>query len=128
MNFRHQGTPKGAPYAASSTPGERKNWSKATRTRKKIFEAYMSKEDVSKGLKRKTLIQGPLRINPKKYHDAFIPSPDGTQDIFIDGVVARNRALNGDVVVVKLLPKEQWKVSVTNLLVPFSWRGNSCRA
>ncbi|KAM6443819.1 DIS3-like exonuclease 2 [Liasis olivaceus] len=111
MNLRHPGTPKGGPHAASLTPGERKNWGKATRTRKKIFEAYMSREEVSEGLKRKTLIQGPLRINPKKYHEAFIPSPDGTQDIFIDGVVARNRALNGDIVVVKLLPKEQWKVN-----------------
>ncbi|XP_059559542.1 DIS3-like exonuclease 2 isoform X3 [Myotis daubentonii] len=70
----------------------------------------MSKEDVSEGLKRGTLIQGVLRINPKKFHEAFIPSPDGDRDIFIDGIVARNRALNGDLVVVKLLPEEQWKV------------------
>lgn len=69
----------------------------------------MSKEDVSEGLKRGTLIQGVLRINPKKFHEAFIPSPDGDRDIFIDGVVARNRALNGDLVVVKLLPEDQWK-------------------
>ncbi|MBZ3884185.1 DIS3-like exonuclease 2 [Sciurus carolinensis] len=70
----------------------------------------MSKEAVSEGLKRGALIQGVLRINPKKFHEAFIPSPDGDRDIFIDGVVARNRALNGDLVVVKLLPEEQWKV------------------
>ncbi|ELK32599.1 DIS3-like exonuclease 2, partial [Myotis davidii] len=55
-------------------------------------------------------LRGVLRINPKKFHEAFIPSPDGDRDIFIDGIVARNRALNGDLVVVKLLPEEQWKV------------------
>uniref|UniRef100_A0A8C9VW58 DIS3-like exonuclease 2 n=1 Tax=Scleropages formosus TaxID=113540 RepID=A0A8C9VW58_SCLFO len=55
-------------------------------------------------------LQGPLRINPKKYHEAFIPSPDGTRDLFLDGVAARNRALNGDIVVVKVLPRDQWKV------------------
>ncbi|XP_075363150.1 DIS3-like exonuclease 2 isoform X2 [Mycteria americana] len=105
------GQAQGGSYAAVPTSGDRKNRNKPTRGRKKsIFEAYMSKEDVSAGLKRGELIQGPLRINPKKYHEAFIPSPDGTRDIFIDGVVARNRALNGDIVVVKLLPKEQWKV------------------
>uniref|UniRef100_A0A670K9D0 DIS3-like exonuclease 2 n=1 Tax=Podarcis muralis TaxID=64176 RepID=A0A670K9D0_PODMU len=98
------------PYTTCLAPGDRKNRSKPTRGRKKVFEAYMSREDVSAGLKRKTLIQGPLRINPKKYHEAFIPSPDSTRDIFIDGVVARNRALNGDIVVVTLLPKDQWKV------------------
>ncbi|NXA51099.1 DI3L2 exonuclease, partial [Nothocercus julius] len=101
----------GGSYGGALTSDDRKNRNKPTRGRKKsIFEAYMSKEDVSAGLKRGELIQGPLRINPKKYHEAFIPSPDGHRDIFIDGVVARNRALNGDIVVVKLLPKEQWKV------------------
>ncbi|XP_053896277.1 DIS3-like exonuclease 2 isoform X2 [Malaclemys terrapin pileata] len=102
---------QGESHAAVSTSGDRKNRNKPTRGRKKnVFEAYMSMEDVTAGLKRGELIQGPLRINPKKYHEAFIPCPDGIRDIFIDGVVARNRALNGDIVVVKLLPKEQWKV------------------
>ncbi|XP_061308243.1 DIS3-like exonuclease 2 isoform X2 [Pezoporus flaviventris] len=111
INPRQLGTPRGGTYAAVTTSGDRKSLNKPTRGRKKsVFEAYMSKEDVSAGLKRGELIQGPLRINPKKYHEAFIPSPDGTRDIFIDGVVARNRALNSDIVVVKLLPKEQWKV------------------
>ncbi|XP_019358969.1 PREDICTED: DIS3-like exonuclease 2 [Gavialis gangeticus] len=111
VNPRQLGTPRGMAHAAVSTPGDWKNRNKPGRGRKKnIFEAYLSKEDVSAGLKRGELIQGPLRINPKKYHEAFIPSPDGARDIFIDGVVARNRALNGDIVVVKLLPKEQWKV------------------
>lgn len=111
INPRQLGTPRGGSYAAVPTSGDRKNRNKPARGKKKsIFEAYMSKEDVSAGLKRGELIQGPLRINPKKYHEAFIPSPDGTRDIFIDGVVARNRALNGDIVVVRLLPREQWKV------------------
>ncbi|XP_054556140.1 DIS3-like exonuclease 2 isoform X2 [Talpa occidentalis] len=110
------GTPRGVssgvgPHGVGASPGDKKSKNKSTRGKKKsIFETYMSKEDVSEGLKRGTLIQGVLRINPKKFHEAFIPSPDGDRDIFIDGVVARNRALNGDVVVVKLLPEEQWKV------------------
>ncbi|XP_018418844.1 PREDICTED: DIS3-like exonuclease 2 [Nanorana parkeri] len=78
--------------------------------KKSIFEVYMDKDEVSAGLKRGELIQGSLRINPKKFHEAFLPSPDGLRDLFIDGVVSRNRALNGDVVVVKLLPKDKWKV------------------
>ncbi|XP_011484718.3 DIS3-like exonuclease 2 isoform X2 [Oryzias latipes] len=78
--------------------------------KKQVFEPYMTLEDVSHGLKRGELIQGQLRINPKKYHEAFIPSPDDKWDIFLEGVEARNRALNGDIVVVELLPQEQWKV------------------
>uniref|UniRef100_A0A674C9M8 DIS3 like 3'-5' exoribonuclease 2 n=1 Tax=Salmo trutta TaxID=8032 RepID=A0A674C9M8_SALTR len=80
-------------------------------SKKQVFEAYMTTEDVSHGLKRGELIQGSIRINPKKYHEAFIAAPDGKRDIFLDGTAARNRALNGDVVVVQVLPQEQWKVS-----------------
>uniref|UniRef100_A0A674C8D6 DIS3-like exonuclease 2 n=1 Tax=Salmo trutta TaxID=8032 RepID=A0A674C8D6_SALTR len=78
-------------------------------SKKQVFEAYMTTEDVSHGLKRGELIQGSIRINPKKYHEAFIAAPDGKRDIFLDGTAARNRALNGDVVVVQVLPQEQWK-------------------
>ncbi|XP_056421507.1 DIS3-like exonuclease 2 isoform X2 [Hyla sarda] len=101
------GTARGAYRNSGSTPNDKKY----NKTRKRnIFEAYLSREEVSAGLKRGELIQGSLRINPKKFHEAFLPSPDGLRDIFIDGVVSRNRALNGDIVVVKLLPREQWKV------------------
>lgn len=116
LNLRPLGTPRGVSsvvgsHGVGASPGDKKSKNKSTRGKKKsIFETYMSKEDVSEGLKRGTLIQGVLRINPKKFHEAFIPSPDGDRDIFIDGVVARNRSLNGDLVVVKLLPEEQWKV------------------
>ncbi|KAJ6653668.1 hypothetical protein lerEdw1_008856 [Lerista edwardsae] len=66
MNLRQLGAPRGTnweavwlrrgPHAASA-PGDRKNRSKPTRGRKKVFEAYMSREDISAGLKRKMLIQ-----------------------------------------------------------------------
>ncbi|CAL8343650.1 unnamed protein product [Merluccius merluccius] len=95
-----------------NSPGGEKNMKNrgARGFKKRVFEAYLSHEDVSHGLKRGELLQGPLRINPKNYNDAFIPSPDGMRDIFLDGIVSRNRALNGDVVVVQVLPREQWKV------------------
>ncbi|KAM8849262.1 DIS3-like exonuclease 2 isoform 2-T2 [Spinachia spinachia] len=79
-------------------------------SKRPVFEPYMTLEEVSHGLKRGELIQGKLRINPKKYHEGFIPSPDDGRDIFLDGIVARNRALNDDIVVVRILPREQWKV------------------
>ncbi|XP_034159362.2 DIS3-like exonuclease 2 [Pangasianodon hypophthalmus] len=89
---------------------DRENSRRNRGRKRRLYEDYMSIKDVSDGLKRGQLIQGALRINPRKYHEAFIPSPDGSADIFLDGMVARNRALNGDVVVVKLLPADQWKV------------------
>ncbi|KAI0221721.1 DIS3-like exonuclease 2 [Lamellibrachia satsuma] len=85
------------------------------KTKKKCFDAYWSKEDVQRGLKQGTLIQGQLRINPKNYEDAYVPHPDMKSDVYIAGTVGRNRALNADVVVVQLSPKDEWKVLVDDL-------------
>ena len=73
------------------------------------FEAYITFEQCSEGLKLGELIQGAIRINPKNFADAFINSENGERDIHIEGVAARNRALPGDIVAVRLLPKEKWK-------------------
>uniref|UniRef100_A0A4W6BXV8 DIS3-like exonuclease 2 n=1 Tax=Lates calcarifer TaxID=8187 RepID=A0A4W6BXV8_LATCA len=96
--------------SATNSPADKSKNKGGRGSKKQVFESYMTSEEVSHGLKRGELIQGQLRINPKKYHEAFIPSPDDTRDIFLDGIVARNRALNGDIVVVQVLPQEQWKV------------------
>ncbi|KAM6948751.1 DIS3-like exonuclease 2 [Aplochiton taeniatus] len=94
-----------------SSPADKSKRNRGGRGGKRqVFEPYMSQEEVSHGLKRGELIQGPLRINPKKFHEAFLPSPDANRDIFLDGLVSRNRALNGDIVVVQILPPDQWKV------------------
>ena len=78
------------------------------------FPEYLHQAEILKGLKSNppTLLEGTLRINPKNYEDAFIGSPEARdQDIYIKGVVSRCRALNGDVVVVKLDSPDKWKVN-----------------
>uniref|UniRef100_A0A4W6BXV3 DIS3-like exonuclease 2 n=1 Tax=Lates calcarifer TaxID=8187 RepID=A0A4W6BXV3_LATCA len=106
--------PKSPHASATNSPADKSKNKGGRGSKKQVFESYMTSEEVSHGLKRGELIQGQLRINPKKYHEAFIPSPDDTRDIFLDGIVARNRALNGDIVVVQVLPQEQWKVNYTH--------------
>ncbi|XP_020795191.2 DIS3-like exonuclease 2 isoform X1 [Boleophthalmus pectinirostris] len=95
------------PNKGANSPADKK---KNKGSKKQVFEPYMPVEEVSHGLKRGELIEGQIRINPKKYHEAFISCPDDGRDIFLDGIVARNRALNGDIVVVQILPRDQWKV------------------
>ena len=78
------------------------------------FPEYMHPVEVLKGLSSEppTLLEGTLRINPKNYEDAFISSAEARdQDIYIKGVVSRCRALNGDLVVVKLDSPDKWKVN-----------------
>lgn len=70
----------------------------------KKFEPYITLEDVDKGLKDNILIEGVLRINPKQFQHAYVSSSDRSeQDILIDGLKNRNRALEGDVIIVKLI-------------------------
>nr|CAG4641601.1 EOG090X047D [Eurycercus lamellatus] len=73
-------------------------------TNSKMFEAYWDEKDVESGLLDGSLIEGVIRINSKNYKEAYIASPDGTEDILIEGLMNRNRALNGDVIVCRLLP------------------------
>ena len=76
------------------------------------FPEYMEPINVLRGLRDGELVEGVLRINPKSYEDAFIPSPGARdQDIHIKGIRARNRALNGDVVIVDVDSPEKWNVN-----------------
>ncbi|CAK1556232.1 unnamed protein product [Leptosia nina] len=47
------------------------------------------------------------RINPKQFQHAYVSSTDRSeQDVFIDGIKNRNRALEGDIVIVQLLEEK----------------------
>ena len=105
-----------------------------SKKRKNIFEPYLSTKLVEEGLSNKTLIQGKLRINPRNYEDAFVSDPvstiplsysayphqlchsnwtcfkNGGGDYYISGLVERNRAMNGDIVVIQVKEKYLWKI------------------
>ena len=79
---------------------------------KNSFPPHYIHEMVEKGLKDGLLIEGTLRINPKNYEDAFVTNEMKNEpDIYIGGMMNRNRALNGDEVVVDILPESEWKVN-----------------
>uniref|UniRef100_A0A8C5GA03 RNB domain-containing protein n=1 Tax=Gouania willdenowi TaxID=441366 RepID=A0A8C5GA03_GOUWI len=74
--------------------------------KKQVFESYMTIEEVSHGLKRGELLQ----VHFDYIYNLFlivVRQQDDTQDIFLDGIVARNRALNGDIVVVQMTNGEK---------------------
>ena len=83
--------------------------------RRARYPEYISVEAVEKGLlvsfpvfyevswylllQDGTLFRGNLRINAKKRCDAYVTVDGMVTDIFIDGAQARNRAYDGDIVV-----------------------------
>ncbi|KAG6442299.1 hypothetical protein O3G_MSEX002185 [Manduca sexta] len=75
------------------------------------FEPYISADSFESGLKNNTLLEGVLRINPKQFQHSYVSSSNdrSEQDVLIDGVKHRNRALEGDVVIVQLIDNENDK-------------------
>ena len=78
--------------------------------KKKIFEEFWSKEKVSDSLKRGEVYKGNLRISTKNYEMAWVSLPGFKRDIVILGMAPRNRALDGDIVALEILKKENWKI------------------
>ncbi|XP_075225810.1 DIS3-like exonuclease 2 [Lycorma delicatula] len=73
-------------------------------SKKKInFNNYLTEEEVKAGLENKTLFEGYFRINRKNNSLAYVITKKEKKKIFLKDLYSRNRALDGDVVVVKIL-------------------------
>ncbi|VDM72052.1 unnamed protein product [Strongylus vulgaris] len=73
---------------------------------------YMSLEAVTRGLANGDLVKGSLRVNQRNYEESYVDNPDGDDqlDLLILGVHDRNRALHGDVVVVRIKERMNWVI------------------
>ncbi|KAI8089831.1 uncharacterized protein BX664DRAFT_261916 [Halteromyces radiatus] len=78
--------------------------------RRPRYLPYMAPDLIAKGIENNTLYQGILRINKRNRSDGYVTSDDLEHDIYIHGVRDRNRALEGDMVAIRLLDVETiWK-------------------
>lgn len=83
------------------------------------FPAYIGKKDVLQLLKNQpkdnpNLVEGYIRINMKFYKHAYVSVAGNEMDILIVGIRDRNRALEGDLVVVSINPEDKWHTHSTN--------------
>ncbi|KAJ2087906.1 exosome catalytic subunit dis3 [Coemansia sp. RSA 986] len=84
------------------------------------YSDYMSSVQVQAGLKSGVLLQGTLQIAPYNYLEGSIYAtfPDGKERrVLIVGRENMNRAIQGDKVVIQILPKSKWRVSPSAALV-----------
>ncbi|XP_019581156.2 DIS3-like exonuclease 1 isoform X1 [Rhinolophus sinicus] len=94
---------------------ERENESQESH--RKEYPEHLPLEVLEAGIKSGRYIQGILKVNKHRAQiEAFVrlqgaSSKDSglVSDILIHGMKARNRSIHGDVVVVELLPKNEWK-------------------
>ncbi|XP_034038766.1 LOW QUALITY PROTEIN: DIS3-like exonuclease 1 [Thalassophryne amazonica] len=87
------------------------------------YGAHLPAEVLKTGIKSGRYVQGTLNVNKHRpQQEAFVttevlPSKntDRSNDVLVFGMKNRNRAVHGDVVVVTLLPKSEWRGKVTTL-------------
>ena len=92
---------RNSPHSTLKTKGNK---------RRPLYEQFWPVEKVSAGLKRGELVKGVLRINPRNYEIAWVTVAGLGRDVLIEGMLRRNRALNGDVVALQILPRGDWKI------------------
>eukprot|EP00939_MAST-03C_sp_MAST-3C-sp1_P004063 g4063.t1 len=72
------------------------------------YPEHLKKEIWTDKVNDGELFVGPLRIASKSFNSAFVKPKGFKMDVFVYGLIARNRALDGDVVVIEILPEDKW--------------------
>jgi exosome complex exonuclease DIS3/RRP44 len=77
--------------------------------RPRLFAEHLALSALTRGLKEGRLHQGALRVSRFNPHEGFVGCDAVGADVLISGREDMNRALDGDIVAVELLPEAQWK-------------------
>lgn len=77
---------------------------------------YYSLSKMMTGVKAGTLHQGIFNVSPYNYLEGSVHVPSFDKSLLVLGRENSNRAVSGDVVVVEVLPKDQWKAPSSKII------------
>ncbi|KAK7739446.1 exosome catalytic subunit dis3 [Diaporthe eres] len=81
-----------------------------------IYPDYYSMSKMMTGVKNGLLHQGIFNMSPYNYLEGSVRVPAFPKALIVMGRESINRAVDGDVVVVEVLPKDQWKEPSTQII------------
>jgi exosome complex exonuclease DIS3/RRP44 len=81
-----------------------------------LYPDYISVSKMITGVKAGTMHQGTFNVSPYNYLEGSVFVPAFDKPLLIIGRENSNRAISGDIVVVEVLPKEQWKAPSSKIL------------
>ncbi|KAK0633497.1 mitotic control protein dis3 [Immersiella caudata] len=81
-----------------------------------LYPEYFSMSKMMTGVKGGVLHQGTFNVSPYNYLEGSIRVPAFPKSLLILGRENINRAVDGDLVVVEVLPKDQWKEPSTQVI------------
>ncbi|KAL0396126.1 UNVERIFIED_CONTAM: Exosome complex exonuclease RRP44A [Sesamum calycinum] len=77
--------------------------------RKTIYPEHKPMSEITSGLHRGIYHQGKLRVNRYNPFEAYVGSESIGDEIIVYGRANMNRAFDGDIVAVELLPQDRWQ-------------------
>ncbi|KAJ8513325.1 hypothetical protein OPV22_003759 [Ensete ventricosum] len=77
--------------------------------KKVIYSEHKPMSEITSGLHHRVYHQGKLRVNRYNPFEAYVGSESIGDEIVIYGRSNMNRAFDGDIVAVELLPQDQWR-------------------
>ena len=81
-----------------------------------LYSDYFSASKMNTGIRAGTLHQGIFNVSPYNYLEGSVHVPAFDKSLLVLGRENSNRAIQGDVVVVEVLPKSQWKAPSTKII------------
>ncbi|KAI9881057.1 MAG: exosome catalytic subunit dis3 [Pleopsidium flavum] len=81
-----------------------------------LYPGYSSLSRMMTGVKAGNLHQGIFNVSPYNYLEGSVHVPAFDKSLLVLGRDNSNRAVQGDVVVVEVLPKAQWKAPSTKII------------
>lgn len=81
-----------------------------------IYPAYIPLSKMMTGVRAGTLHQAIFNVSPYNYLEGSVHVPAFEKSLLVLGRENSNRAVQGDIVVVEVLPKSQWKAPSTKIV------------
>lgn len=81
-----------------------------------LYPEYHTMSKMMTGVKAGTLHQGSFNVSPYNFLEGSVHVPSFDKALLILGRENINRAVQGDQVVVEILPKDQWKQPSTKIV------------
>ncbi|WWD22110.1 hypothetical protein CI109_106599 [Kwoniella shandongensis] len=79
------------------------------RRAKRIYQDYLPQDTLTAGVKTGRYHQGHFNANQYNYLEGMVNVPGLAKPVLLVGREAMNRSVNGDIVVVEILPEAEWK-------------------
>ena len=81
-----------------------------------LYPEYFTLSKMMTGVKAGVMHQGVFNVSPYNYLEGSIKVPAFPKPLLILGRESINRAVDGDIVVVELLPQDKWKTPSTKII------------